>query len=279
MDKKVLFLDGFMIPTSKSFLDSLSPGVLPGRGVFETMRSYGGKIFLLEEHLSRLRRGLRLLSVKMPVSAEKIRKHLYLTLNANGLRDARLRLTVWEQKGNPRISIAALPYRPYPREKYEEGFKAVIADVRRNEKSKFSRIKSIHYLPLAIALRRAEAKGNDETIFLNRRGFLCEGSRSNIFYVKDGVLLTPDLSCGCLDGVTRKIVLKIARNLKIKYKEVCALPENLTCADEAFLTNSLLEIMPLTFLQGVMIGKGRIGEITSKLLSSYRSFVREKIYP
>ncbi len=274
MQKKILFLDGLMIPASKAFMESLSPGILSGKGVFETMRVYEGRIFALKEHLARLFEGLDYLKIKLPFPKEKMGQHLDSSLHTNRLKDARIRLTVWQADRRPRISIIVLPYRSYPQAKYEEGFQAVIADIRRDQSAKLSRIKSINYLPLALALRKAKSKGNDEAILLNRKGFLVEGSRSNIFFIKDNTLYTPSLSCGCLNGITRQIILKISKKVKVACREVKAFPEDIFKADEAFLTNSLIEVMPLTCLQGRLVGHGKMGVVSAKLLKEYRNLVK-----
>jgi len=266
----MLFLDGLMIPTSKAFVEALSPGILLGQGVFETMRSYSGRIFALEEHFTRLFAGLESLKIKPPFSKQKIEDYLYLSLHTNRLKNARLRLTIWQTNSRVRISIVASPYRPPSPAIYKQGFTAEISDIVLRPRPRRPAIKSINYHSFMLAYRRARDKGHDEAILLNGEGYVAEGSRSNIFFVKDDTLYTPRLTCGCLNGITRHIVLTIAREIKIECQEVTIVPEELFRADEAFLTNSLIELMPLRCLQGQLIGKGTMGELTAKLLKSYR---------
>ncbi len=276
MQKRILFLDGNMVLASQALLKSLSPGLLKGVGVFETMRAYEGKIFALPEHLERFFTGLKELKINHHFSQEKIKEHLYSALCSNNLKDARLRLTIWQVRQKLKVSIIVFPLGSLASLKYEKGFRATISDVRQDETVRLPSVKSIDYLLFLKAFQRAKHRGYDESILLNKKGFLAEGSRSNIFLIKNKVLLTPSLSSGCLNGITRKIVLRIAKEKKIARKETSLLPEDLFEADEAFLTNSLIEVMPLTRVSGKIIGSGKIGKITAQILQSYRRIVREQ---
>ena len=270
MRKNIVFLNGAVISANQKLADSLFPYRLRGKGVFEAMRAYNGRIFALDEHLKRFDKGITFLRLELSVPKKEIKKQIYFLLKANRLPSARIRLVAWEEKGKARILIAALPYEPPARRKYTKGFKAFISKIRINEKSPLANKKSVSHSFLFKAFCEAKKRHCDEALLLNRRGFLCEGSRSNLFYVKDSVLFTPALSCGCLAGVTRAAILEIAWTLKIKCRKISALPEKLFKADEAFLTNSLMEVMPLTFVAGRPIGDGCVGKITTKLLLSYR---------
>ena len=116
------------------------------------------------------------------------------------------------------------------------------------------------------AYQRAGTQGYDEALLLNHRGELVEGSRSNIFFLKDGTWCTPALASGCLKGVTRGVVLKIAQRMKMKTKQVIVTPQDFLNADEIFLTNSLIELMPLTSVDGKPVGNGKSGPVTLKIL-------------
>ena len=122
MDKKFIFLDGLMIPETDSLAQSMTPGIFNGRGVFETMRVYQGRIFALNEHLKRLVKGLKVLNIPSPCSQAKMQEYLYQSLKANRLRNARIRLMVWKNKGDVRISIAVFPYQPFSKARYKKGF-------------------------------------------------------------------------------------------------------------------------------------------------------------
>lgn len=273
-EKNMIFLDGLMIPATNVLAQALTPGILSGRGVFETMRSYRGNIFALEEHLQRLFQSLEALGLQAPCSQKKMKFYLQETLRLNRLKNARLRLVIWRSKQGVRISIAAFSYKPALQRKYKQGFRAMFSDICRNERAQESRIKSINYLPLLLAHRQARAQKRDEAILLNRKGFLAEGSKTNIFFISQGILKTPHVACGCLEGITRQKVFQIADQQKIQYQQGHFLPQHLLEADEAFCTNSLIEIMPLTRVQGTKIGLGTVGLITKQIMSAYRRQVQ-----
>lgn len=275
MPRRWIFLDGQMVSGDEIFLEELSPCVLKGQGVFETMRAYQGEIFLLQEHLDRLFRGLKVLKIKFPDSGKTITRRVYETLRRSRLKNARVRLTVWKGKGRPRISVIAFPYRPYSIGKYKEGFQASVSDVRRDETSVLTRVKSIDYRFFLKAYQKAVRQGRDEAILLNRKGELVEGTRTNIFFVKKGILFTPGLKCGCLNGITRQEILRLAREKGIPCSAGAkGLPCLLNC-DEAFLTNSLIGIMPLTSLEGKRIHKGEAGPVTTELTQCYKKSTPE----
>lgn len=277
MRNKMMFLDGYLVPEKKSLVQSLTPGILSGKGVFETMRSYDGKIFALKEHLHRMRLGLKALGIALPLSEEKIRFYIYRALVSNRLKNARVRLTVWQGSKTARISIIVLSYQSHAPLKYRRGFKGIISDIRYDRADISPHVKSINYLSLMAASRQARKSGNDEALLLNSKGYVVEGSRTNIFFIKGKILCTPDLLSGCLRGITRQQVLAIGPKLGLKTKQVLAKPEDIFSADEAFLTNSLLGIMPLTSLQGRLIGQGRMGPWTEKILNSYAKLVLQEL--
>ena len=269
MTKKTkIFLDGGLVAVDSATLDSLSPGKIVGKGVFETMLSKKGRIFQLEEHLQRLFQGLRVLKIQSPLTRDQMKKDLITLLRFSLLSKARVRIVVWQNQGRVRTALMMQPYRPFSARKYREGFKALMAGERLRRSLRWSSVKSLEYQIFLRVYHVAQSRGCDEAILLNGRGFLAEGSRSNIFFVKDDVLYTPSLSCGCLDGVTRRMVLKIARQLKLKVKEANVRPEELSNADEAFLTNSLMGVMPLSELNGRLIASGRVGPVTLRILKS-----------
>ncbi len=273
----MLFLNGAMVPATKNLLENLSPGILSGCGVFETMRAYDGKIFALNAHLKRLFAGLVSLNIKTNFSSDTLEKQLYLSLTKNELKNARIRLTVWQSQKKVKISIIAFPYLSYSLGKYLSGFKGRTFHPQVPGMFQRPRIKSVNYLGFLLAFRRAKIKGCDEAILLDKKGCVVEGSRSNIFCVKDNVLYTPNLESGCLNGITRQILLKIAASKGITCKESAVLKEELFLCDEAFLTNSLMEIMPLTNVDGQPIGSGRAGKITLRLLAAYRLYVKKSL--
>ena len=280
--EEIVYLNGSLVPLSQARLSPFDWGFLYGYGLFETMRAYSGRIFRLEKHLARLSRSAKFLGIDSESTAN-LGKALYDTLQANNLSDARIRLTLSGGEGEPvpdplaprtpTLLIIARNYTPYPRQVYEQGYKAIVSDIRRNTQSPVSAMKSLNYLDNLLARREARLAGVDEAILLNEQGFLAEGSTSNIFLMSDNTLLSPSQDSGILPGVTREVVLELAHSLGVEAVEREIAPEELLQADEAFLTNSLIEIMPLTQVSGQNIGSGIAGAVTRRLMNAYKELV------
>ena len=280
--EEIVYLNGSLVPLSQAKLSPLDWGFLYGYGLFETMRAYSGHIFHLEKHLARFSRSAKLLGID-PESAANLEKALYDTLRANNLFDARIRLTLSGGEGepvpdplasrSPTLLIIARSYIPYPRQVYEQGFKAIVSNIRRNTLSPASVMKSLNYLDNLLARLEAKLEGADEAILLNEQGFLAEGSTSNIFLISDNTLLTPSRDSGILPGITREVVLELAPSLGLEAVEREIASEELLKADEAFLTNSLIEIMPLTQVSGQNIGSGKAGVKSQRLIDAYKEMV------
>ena len=273
--KQLVYLNGRFIPQAKAKISYLDPGFLCGWGLFETMRSYSGRIFALDAHLSRLYKSAKLINLKLNAKSELKNKILQL-LKRNSIKDAYIRLTVWKGENKTRVLIFTRKFPPYPYKEnsYKKGENAIITKLRQNEHSDFSRIKSLSRLTFRLAYNEAQKQGTFEGLLLNTKGFLCEGSRTNIFFVKNNKLFTPSRDCGCLAGITRGTVLKLAKRGGIKICEKQIHPELIYKAEEIFLTNSLMEIMPLVKIGKYKIGSGRPGEITLKLLDRYRNLTK-----
>lgn len=264
-----MFLDGEWIRTTAEPGELLLPWRLPGKGVFETMRSYDEKIFALDAHLQRMRRGLKTLGIKYDFSDREIEKRLAENFKHNPFRNSRIRLTIWQDKGRTHMAIVSQKHHPLAENVYRRGFRVHAARPRCSSGRRFCDVKSIRYEFYLKAYQEALKRGADEAVIFNKKNEIAEAGRSNIFIVKDGVLFTPALSCGCLNGVTRGIVLKLARKSGIPVKETKLSLKDLRQADEAFLTNSIMEIMPLTFCQGKPVGSGESGPITQRLRRIY----------
>lgn len=281
---ETVYLDGRLVPAGDAKISVFDYGFLFGWGVFETMRAYGGRVFQLEEHLERLHQGVRLLDLKLEGDAGALARAVSTVLEANGLKDARVRLTVSGGPGSavpdpsscgPATVLAVVrPYAPYPSAMYASGFKAVISNVRRSAHSQSVVIKSLSALDTQVARRSAREVGADEAILLDERGLVSEGSSTNIFFVSEGGLHTPGEDCGILPGIARQTVLRLAQEMGLEVQQRHVLPQELLQADEAFLTNSLIEVMPLASVDGQVIGSGKAGRVTLKLLEAYRDLVR-----
>jgi branched-chain amino acid aminotransferase group I len=284
---EIIYLNGQLIPRSKAKLSPFDHGFLYGYGLYETMRAYNGHIFRLDRHLARLRRSAESLGLALRLAAFDLGAACTKTLDANKLKDARLRLTVSAGEGDmtpdpstcssPTVLVTAQNLVPLPPEKYESGFKAALSPLRRNSQSPLSQLKSTCHMENILARMAARAAGCDEAILLNEQGYLAEGSSTNIFLVSNGELITASLESGVLPGITREAVLEIARPSNIKTLERQVELKELIEADEAFVTNSILELMPLTWFEGKPIGTGKPGELTRKLIAAYRKLVDEAV--
>ena len=275
--KNFVFLNGHWVPATPRLLESLTPGRLRGRGVFETMRCVDGKIFRLKEHLKRLSRGLEILRLPLPCSRRKLHRHLKETVKVNRLRNARVRLVVWQAGRKARLAIVAAALRPDPALRYRRSFRGKLTLFRKRLNSRRPFLKSLDYRPYLRAYEKAIRRGFTEAILINPRGIVMEGSRSNLFFFEDGVLLTPALCCGCLRGVTRQVILRLARKKGIKVREAVLHRERLKKFNEAFLTNAVMGIMPLTHIDGHAFGRGRAGPLTTMLMKDYVWAVRNEI--
>jgi branched-chain amino acid aminotransferase len=289
---ELIYLNGRLIPRFEAKLSPFDHGFLYGYGLFETMRAYNGHIFRLDSHLTRLRCSAESIGLTHSIltteeGKQSLKAACMATLEANELKDARIRLTVSAGAGDmtpdsstcpsPTILITAQNLVPLPLEKYEAGFKAVVSFLRRNSQSPLSRLKSTCYMENVLARTAARAAGYDEAIFLNEQGYLAEGSSTNIFLVSNGELITPSFESGVLPGITRDAFLEIARTSNIKATERWVELNELIKAEEAFVTNSILELMPLTWFEGKPIGTGKPGQLTKELLAAFKKLVDEAV--
>jgi branched-chain amino acid aminotransferase group I len=288
--ENIVYLNGSLIPRSKAHISISDHGFLYGYGLFQTMRAYHGKLFLLDRHVKRLKEAAQIIGIGKKVVGLDLEKACQDTVKINGLDDARVRLTVtngegtalpWVDAGGaPTVLITALPYAPYSKEKYEEGFKVGIASVRRTRQSVISSMKSINYLLNVVARVEVAQRGMDEALLLNEDGFLAEGGGSNIFFIRSGRLVTPAPNSGIIPGVTREVVIELAAGLSIGVSEGTVGKGAFKQCEEAFMTNALIEIMPVNSVsdetgQSVTIGAGKMGDITRKIAQAYREMVEK----
>lgn len=286
MNEPLVYLNGAFVPLSWARVSVLDNGFLYGDGLFETMRSYRGKVPALDRHLRRLRTGLDALRIPLPKELDGMPELIREVLRANSLldADARLRLTVTsgEGTGTPRFSrespptvlITAFMLPPADPAEFESGYRAMISvRIRRNHLSPISTLKSLNYLESLLAKAEAREREVEECILLNAAGYVAEGSTSNVFLVKGGRLITPSSDSGILPGITREVLIEIASRMGIPSDERWVRPKELFAADECFLTNSIIELMPLVEVDGRRIGEGRPGPLTRELAASYRRLV------
>src|SRR5208283_2705396 len=253
----LVYLDGHFVARERAVVSVFDHGFLYGDGIYETMRAYGGRLFLLKKHLARLKRSSKAISLRLPMSLEKISEALNESLNANKLREAYVRLHISRGPGEigldpalcsaPTIVIVAKPFHDYPASYYRQGVRVAIVKTRRNHPLALDpSIKGTNFLNNILAKIESLKAGAYEGVMLNWRGHVAEGTISNIFMVKKGVLYTPHTDTGILEGVTRDLVLRLAKKKKIPVRETFLLPKQLLASDECFITNSTMEIMPVT---------------------------------
>jgi len=279
----IIYLNGTLMPAQEAKISPLDRGFLYGYGLFETMRSYKGRVFRLDRHLARLRRSAAILALAAELEAYDLEQAIYKTLEVNRLKDARIRLTVSAGLGERglappnlgpitvMVSVEKLVLPPP--QIYRRGIHAAIVSTRRNSLSPLSQIKATNYLDSFVALSQAVASGAEEAILLNERGFIAECSTSNIFLVVEGILTTPSVESGILPGITREAVLELARDLGIEAVEREIPEADLFQAEEAFLTTSVREIVPLTSIDDKPVGSGKPGPVTSRLMAAYKELV------
>jgi branched-chain amino acid aminotransferase len=262
-----IYLNGKIVPSKEAVISVFDHGFLYGDGIYETIRVYDGVIFRLNEHLQRLFRSASLIGLTIPLGIDPLKVAIYKTLIANKLRNAYIRLTVSRGRGaigldpdlctEPTIVIIVQELKEYPKTFYENGITLIIAETRRNLKGAIDpRIKSLNFLNNILAKIEAKKKGVYEALLLNVYGKLTEGTISNIFFYKDGIIYTPSVDCGILDGITRGLIIDLAKREDLKIKEGKFKREDLYAAEEVFITNTTMEVMPVAKVddQGYAVG-------------------------
>jgi len=278
---EIIFLNGSFIPAVDGRIHVSDAGFLYGYGLFETMRACEGRVFRLERHLERLAGGAGSLGIEL--DAGQLSSAVNETVRVNGLNSARIRVTVtagadfspeqYRSRQQASILITARRYEPLSPGVYRRGYRGIISSLVRYSRSPVSTLKTTSYLQNLLAKREALLSGADEAIFLNERGDVCEGSITNLFILSGNTLVTPALNCGILAGITREAVLELARGLGIETLEKQFPANEISGAGEAFLTNSIIELMPLVSVNGKLVGNGKPGKITTRLASAYKNMV------
>lgn len=282
-----VYVNGEILNEDKAAISVFDRGFLYGDGLFETMRSYEGVIFRLGDHLNRLYSSMKSLKIRQRLSNKETEKAVYKLLHVNNLKDASIRMTVSRGVSKHRgfsisqneiasMVISATKFLPRPVKFYERGIKADVAHFRRNSRSFSSNFKVLNYLDSIIARSEATSEGSFETIFLNESDYVCEGSVSNIFMVKGNRIMTPSIDCGVLPGITRKAVLELAPYAGLAIREARFTEGQLKDSEEVFVTNSLIEIIPVVKIDDRRIGNGGVGAVTRKIHDLYRELVKKE---
>ncbi|MFN4032830.1 MAG: branched-chain-amino-acid transaminase [Fimbriimonadales bacterium] len=279
--------NGRITPLEEACLPVLDHGYLYGDGLFEGIRIYNRNIFKLDPHLQRLYDGVRHLDIRGMIEYDELKQRVLETAEASGAQNAYIRLSVSRGTGiglnpenidqTPNVMIAITRLALYPPEMYETGLRVVTVSTRvMTPDSLDPRIKSIgRYVSNIQAKIEANRRGAGEGLMLNAQGYVAEATGDNLFIVKDGVLRTPHPSCGILKGITRATAIEIARDRGIPVVEDWLTLHDVYSADEAFLTGTAAEIIPMVELDHRPIGAGKPGEITEQIIAEFRQRVRE----
>jgi branched-chain amino acid aminotransferase len=274
-----VFLNGKLIPAAQAKIDIDDSSFLYGIGLFETMRAVGGRVFRLDDHLNRLTASASALSILNTYTVGRIAEAIDQVLRANGLSDARLRLTLTggplraEEDRRSALLITAAPFTAYPKEYFEKGVRVVITDFRQNTRDPFVGHQTTCCGPRLAALRSAHEKLAAEAIWFTAENRLAEGCISNLFLVREGTLLTPPLNTPVLPGIARRTVLEIAEQEKIKTEERPLDINDLLSANEVFLTNVIMTLLPITAVEAHTVADGKPGPLTRRLAQKYEELL------
>ncbi|MDH4186113.1 MAG: aminotransferase class IV [Nitrospira sp.] len=275
-----IYLNDRFVTKQEAVVSVFDHGFLYGDGVYETIRSYGSRIFMLDQHLARLHRSANAIGLTIPIPDRQWPTLLHEAMDRNDVgherADAYIRITISRGAGDigldpalcqtPTVVIMTKPLHPPAPDQYRDGVSLIVANTRRNLPSALSpQIKATNFLNNILAKREAIAAKVFDCVLLNWESHLTECTVSNIFFVVAGTLCTPSLDCGLLDGITRDILLNLAREAKIPVAEGRFGVESLAQAEECFLTNTTMEVMPVTTIDKQRIGTGKPGPITRQL--------------
>lgn len=285
-----VWIDGQFFPKEEAKISVWDHGLLYGDGVFEGIRAYGGRVFRLEEHLERLYGSAKALLIDIPIPRAEMKEVVLECLRRNGLSDAYIRLCVTRGVGDlgldPRKCRRACVFvitdriSLYPQEAYEKGLRLIVAATRKNAADALSpRIKSMNYLNNILAKIEAIDAGAAEAVMLDRNGFLTECTSENLFLVKDRVVYTPTGAVGILEGITRGVVMELAQARGYQVQVAFLTPHDLLTADEAFVTGTGAEILPVVEVSGRALGEGRPGPVTRELLAAFRELTQREGTP
>jgi branched-chain amino acid aminotransferase len=280
-----IYINGQLFDKEDAKISVYDHGLLYGDGVFEGIRSYGGKVFKLQEHLDRLWESAKAIWLEIPGTKAEMAKAVEDTLKVNGIEDGYIRLIVTRGVGslgldpnkcsNPQVIVITDAISLYPDELYKNGLEIITVSTPRNHPAALSpRIKSLNYLNNILAKIEGIQAGCIEALMLNNKGEVAECTGDNIFLVRKGRLLTPPIEAGILEGVTRDTVIALAREAGIEVQEVPLTKHDVFIADECFLTGTAAEVIPVTKVDSRTIGTGKPGPITRDLIARFKVLTR-----
>jgi branched-chain amino acid aminotransferase len=276
-----IWLDGELVDESAAKISVFDHGLLYGDGVFEGIRFYNRRVFRLEEHIRRLFDSARAIVLEIPWTREEVCRFVVETVAANGLDDGYIRLVVTRGTGTMGLSpylckrasmfIIASTISLYPQEHYEKGLSVITSATRRPAPGALMpQVKSLNYLNNVMAKVEAIQAGALEAVMLNEQGYVAECTGDNLFILRDGVLHTPQVSDGALDGITRRVILELADQLGIPKVERSLTRYDLFVADEFFLTGTAAEVIPVVSLDRRVIGDGTPGPLTKRFIAAFK---------
>ncbi|MGD9872893.1 MAG: branched-chain-amino-acid transaminase [Kiritimatiellia bacterium] len=278
-----IYMSGKLVNEKDAKVSVFDHGLLYGDGVFEGIRAYNGRVFMLDEHVKRLYDSAKAIALDIPMTQAAMAKAVVKTCKANGLRDGYIRLVVTRGVGtlglNPylckkaEVIIIAAAIQLYPKKLYDDGLAVITAGTTRNLQEALNpRIKSLNYLNNIMAKIEAINSGVMECIMLNAQGYVAEASGDNIFVIRGNDLITPPSWCGSLEGVTRNVVMKIAREQGMNVREDVLGRYDIFTADEVFLTGTAAEVIGVVNVDKRIIGDGKPGPLTRKLTKLFHEF-------
>lgn len=279
-------LDGSIVAAEDARVSVFDRGFLYGDSVFEALRTYGGVPFALTEHLERLARSAKRALIEMPVSIQQFREEIEAALRAANNTESYLRLLLTRGRGSALgldPSLARAPLRvvlvmelsPLPVSMYEHGVGVITFRTQRvADSTPASGAKLSNYMVAVLAMDQVHRAGAEEALVLDAKGRVVEGTTSNIFFVKNGVLVTPPEEAGILMGITREKILGLAAQSGVHVEQKFFFPNELVAADEAFISSSIREIAPVVTVDGATVGEGRPGSVTLNLLTALRELAR-----
>jgi branched-chain amino acid aminotransferase len=279
-------INGRISDQEHALISVFDHGFLYGEGVYETLRTYNGQLFLFDRHMRRLRNSAGMLDLTIPLSDAEIDERFRETMRAAGLGDDRLResyLRILVTRGvgdlsydpvvcpTPSVVIIVKEHAAPPERVFEQGVRVALVPIVRNHPGSVNPlIKSNNLLNNALAMQEAFRRGGFEGVMRNYRGELAECTQSNLFVVKHGAALTPTIESGLLPGITREFLFEVGRDLGIPVRDAVLHDDDLLCADEAFLTSTTREVVPIVAVDDHQIGSGHPGPVTRALLEGYR---------
>ncbi len=281
-----VYINGKLFDKADAKISVYDHGLLYGDGVFEGIRIYDGKVFKLKEHVERLYESARAIKLEIPITREQMADAIRQTVQANAKKDGYIRPLVTRGAGylgldprktsDPQVIIIVDDISLYPQELYDNGLEiATVPTIRNHPSAVNPRIKSLNYLNNILAKIEGVQQGCLESLMLNHKGEVAECSGDNVFLVRHGVLRTPPIDAGILEGITRNAVLDLAKDAQIPVEEVALTRHDVYIADECFLTGTAAEVIPVVKCDGRLIGTGKPGPITRQLREAFHRLTRQ----